>query len=182
MKTVKIPAQITTVEDKIMGNLTLSQLSLLMAALFSSALIYILFPPYSKLTILKGVIMAVVSLILIIMSIKIRGKLFINWLIIILLYHYRPRIYVYSKNDNKKIHNNHHNTVNEPLISQAYQHHQFKPSKTDRIEYVSNERISNTPSFERTEDTVRGESILDRNVNQLNFQIKKRGEVNVTIN
>ena len=49
MKTQVIPAQITTVEDKIVGSLTFSQLLLLLTPVALVALIYAFMPPLMEL-------------------------------------------------------------------------------------------------------------------------------------
>ena len=45
MRTTVIPAQITTVEDRIGANLNLTQIVLLLASLFIATFIYATFPP-----------------------------------------------------------------------------------------------------------------------------------------
>jgi len=48
MKTTTVPAQVTTVEDRLAGNLSLTQLLLLVCPVFVSCLIYVVFPPFIK--------------------------------------------------------------------------------------------------------------------------------------
>lgn len=99
MKTTTVPAQVTTVEDKIAGSLSLYQLMLLCAPIFVSAVGYILIPPMLKFTITKLVLFVILAFIFCALSIRLRGKLIIQWIVIIGRYNLRPRYYVYSKND-----------------------------------------------------------------------------------
>lgn len=100
MKTTTIPAQITTVEDTIAGNLTLTQILLLIAPVFGSTIIYAVLPPNMSIVIYKLVLMTILSLSFISLAIRFRGKLIINWLNIIFKYSLRPHIYLFNKNTN----------------------------------------------------------------------------------
>jgi len=99
MKTTTVPAQVTTVEDKIAGSLSLSQLMLLCAPIFLSAVGYILFPPMLKFTITKLVLFVLLAFVFCTLSIRLRGKLIIQWIVIMGRYNLRPRYYIYNKND-----------------------------------------------------------------------------------
>lgn len=61
MKTSIVPAQITTVEDKVAGNLSLPQLFLLSAPIFIGSLVYLIFPPFMGAASYKLVIVFVQS-------------------------------------------------------------------------------------------------------------------------
>lgn len=98
MKTTTIPAQITTVEDTIAGNLTLSQILLLIAPVFGSTAAYAVLPPNMTMVFYKLILMIVLSLGFLILSVRIRGKLVIGWLKIIAQYALRPHIYIFNKN------------------------------------------------------------------------------------
>lgn len=58
MKTTVVPAQITTVEDKIAGSLTFTQIIMLVIPLLTSTAIYVLILPSSRtrMTICKGIL------------------------------------------------------------------------------------------------------------------------------
>jgi len=99
MKTTVVPAQITTVEDKIAGSLNFVQIMLLVISLIIGAAIYGIIPPRIHLTTLKLVLIALGFSVLGGMAIRIKGKIVAEWLIIILRFGLRPRIYVYTKND-----------------------------------------------------------------------------------
>lgn len=99
MKTTTVPAQVTTIEDKIAGNLNLSQLMLLCAPIFLSAVGYVLVPPLAKFTYAKLAIFIALVFIFSTLSIRLRGKLIVQWIAVIGRYNLRPRYYIYNKND-----------------------------------------------------------------------------------
>ncbi len=74
MKTTTVPAQVTTVEDKIAGSLTLSQLFLLIGPIFIASAIYLIIPPTMHLTIIKCGISFFIWLISGIMAIRAEGQ------------------------------------------------------------------------------------------------------------
>lgn len=99
MKTTTVPAQVTTVEDKIAGNLNASQLFLLVLSVLSAFILYLVFPPTMKLTIPK-LLLCVLSMVLFSsLAIRIRGQILARWMVLIARYNLRPRFYVYNKND-----------------------------------------------------------------------------------
>jgi hypothetical protein len=98
MRTTVIPAQVTTIEDTIAGNLTLTQILLLLAPVLISTAIYIVLPIRMAFTIYKIPLIIVFSLFFIILSLKIKGKLVLNWLVILFEYQLRPHLYVFNKN------------------------------------------------------------------------------------
>ncbi len=98
MRTNIIPAQITTVEDKIAGSLNMTQILLLIAPVLWSALVYILLPNQMKLTGYKLPLILFVSIGLMVLAIRIRGKIILEWLSVLIVYRLRPKIYVFNKN------------------------------------------------------------------------------------
>lgn len=99
MKTTVVPAQITTVEDRIAGNLTFTQLIMLVIPLITSAAIYVLIPPDNHLSLIKGILIGLQFAVFGTLAIRIRGKILIDWLVILLRFRMRPRIYIFTKND-----------------------------------------------------------------------------------
>jgi len=99
MRTRVIPAQITTVEDRIAGSLNLNQLFLLMIPVFWATIEFVILPPKLHVTLLKVVIALLIAGVCGILALRIKGKVIINWLIILLRYNLRPRWYVLNKND-----------------------------------------------------------------------------------
>lgn len=99
MKTQSIPAQITTVEDKIAGNLSFTQIVLLMVPIFWLMLIYTILPPYMHFSLYKFPLLFIVGLVSLGLAIRIKDKIVLNWLVILLKYNLRPRYYLFNKND-----------------------------------------------------------------------------------
>lgn len=98
MKVTVVPAQVTTVEDKITGNLSLSQIALFCVPVFGGSLLYAALPPSMGYMLYKLIIIGVVSLIALGLSIRIKGKIVLQWLFILLRFHARPRLYLFTKN------------------------------------------------------------------------------------
>jgi hypothetical protein len=97
MKTTTVPAQVTTVEDRITSNLTLLQIVLLMLPVFIDFIIYASLPKSFKLSILKVSLAVLVTSLLWTMSIRYKDKVIFRWLLLIGRYSFRPRFYVHIK-------------------------------------------------------------------------------------
>lgn len=98
MKVTIVPAQVTTVEDRIIGSLGFSQILLLVVPIFVSAGLYVLPSPMMAGSVYKYILMAMASIICLILVIRIRGKIIASWLGIILRYNLRPQLYIWNKN------------------------------------------------------------------------------------
>ncbi len=99
MKVRNIPAQITTVEDKIAGNLSLTQIVLLMIPVFWFMVVYTLFSPFMHFAWYKVPLFLIFGLASLILAIRIKEKIILSWLVILLRYNIRPKYYVLNKND-----------------------------------------------------------------------------------
>lgn len=99
MKARIIPAQITTVEDKIAGNFNFTQILLFMIPLFWGMIMYVLFPPSMHFVWYKLPLIFIIAVTSLILSLRIKEKLILNWLLILLRYNLRPKYYVFNKND-----------------------------------------------------------------------------------
>ena len=99
MRTTIIPAQITTVEDKIAGSLNMTQVLILMAPILWTALIYILLAPSMKLTSLKLLLIIISTAVSSILALRIKDKIVAEWLGVLLKYRLRPKYYLFNKND-----------------------------------------------------------------------------------
>jgi len=97
MKVTVVPAQVTTVEDRIVGSLGLSQILLLAAPVFGGSALYIILPPVMHASVYKVVLMVAFLLLCGLLSIRIKGKILLFWLVVILRYNLRPRYYVFNK-------------------------------------------------------------------------------------
>lgn len=99
MKSTIVPAQITTVEDKVAGNLSLSQLLLLTAPLFIGSAIYIILPPNLGFSAYKIVLMVILGTVFSLLAVRIKGRILLLWVMVIAQYSLRPRYHIFDKND-----------------------------------------------------------------------------------
>lgn len=99
MKTTVVPAQITSVEDRIAGNLSFKQLILLVAPVFVSTALFIFLPPFTKYKLYKVVVSLFIAGICLILAVRVRGRLVVEWIGTLTTYNLRPLYYVYNKND-----------------------------------------------------------------------------------
>jgi hypothetical protein len=97
MRVSAIPAQITTVEDRIAGNLNLTQILLLAVPIFTSAVIFFVFPPIGKFSIYKLALIIFFSLICAGLALRLNNHLVIDILKQRAKYELRPRVYVFKK-------------------------------------------------------------------------------------
>ena len=99
MRTTIIPAQITTVEDKVAGSLNMTQVLILMTPILWTAIVYILLMPSMKLTSFKLVLIIISTTISGILALRIKDKIVAEWLGVLLKYRLRPKDWLYNKND-----------------------------------------------------------------------------------
>lgn len=99
MRTTVIPAQITTVEDRIAGSLNLTQIILLMIPVIFTTIVFAVLPPKLHIALYKFPIVIVISAICTGLALRIKGKVVLNWLLVVLRFNLRPKYYVYNKND-----------------------------------------------------------------------------------
>ena len=99
MRTTIIPAQITTVEDKIAGSLNMTQILIMMFPVLWTALVYILLFPSMKLTSFKLVLIIFATATSGILALRIKDKIVAEWLGVLLKYRLRPKYYLFKKND-----------------------------------------------------------------------------------
>lgn len=98
MKVTVVPAQVTTVEDRIMGNLGFSQLMLLIVPIFIGAGLFAILPPFMGGSLYKYIAIGIVTLLCCTLAIRIKGKILALWLIVIVRYNLRPTFYLFNKN------------------------------------------------------------------------------------
>jgi hypothetical protein len=99
MRTQVIPAQITTVEDKIAGSLNLTQILLLMIPVFWTTIVYAFFAPQVHLAWYKIPLVLVVLFLCLFLSLRIKGQVVFNWLLVLLKFNSRAKYYIFNKND-----------------------------------------------------------------------------------
>ena len=98
MKVTVVPAQVTTVEDRIVGNLGFSQMLFLIVPIFVGAALFAVLPPAMGSAGYKFVIMAIIAFFCSLLAIRIRGKILAVWLVTILRYNLRAKYYLFNKN------------------------------------------------------------------------------------
>jgi hypothetical protein len=165
MKAVIVPAQITTIEDRIAGNLNLTQLLLLMIPLFGGSLIYIIFPQSLHFATYKIVLTVVLVIIFGFMSIRIRDKILLQWAVLVLRYRLRPRYHVFDKNDYY---------LRNPLIQ--------KINKSGRPSSVHIKQSFNAKQLKLiTADIVKIQQIISDPHTKISFKSTKKGGMYVLI-
>ncbi len=98
MKTTAVPAQVTTVEDRIVSNLGVSQVVLLSLPVLMAGVVFAGFPPAMHITVYKLVVLILFTALCGGLAIRIKGKIVLLWLVVLLRYNLRPGYYVYNKN------------------------------------------------------------------------------------
>jgi hypothetical protein len=164
MKVTVVPAQVTTVEDRIAGTLGLSQVLLLVAPIFLGAALYAVLPPNLHVAIYKLVVIIVLALTCSLLAIRIKGKIVLFWLVVVLSYNLRPRYYLYNKNS--------------LLHREQYQLVSALETETDE-ETETGER---SPLARLSvADTARVHAFLDNPAANLTFENTKKGGLYVRI-
>ena len=166
MKTAAVPAQITTVEDKIAGNLTLQQIILLACPIFIDFGFYALLPQTLKLSTYKIVLMTLLTLVTSLLAIRVKGKLVLTWTQTIYRYNSRPQYYLFNKNN---MHLRHKDKV---IIEEALKPKQGKVLEQD---------IKSNEDKLSQQDIAKLEYILADTSEELLFVTDKRGGLHVNI-
>lgn len=99
MKSTVVPAQVTTVEDKIAGNLTFNQMLLMTTPVFVSGVIFAFLPPFMSLSGYKLLIAVSFAMVCLTLAVRIKGRIVLSWITVLSKYNLRPRFYVFNKND-----------------------------------------------------------------------------------
>jgi hypothetical protein len=98
MKSSIIPSQVTTIEDRISGSFSLTQIMLILSSVFVSVGIYAIVPEPNTIAGYKLALIVSVLTIAIILSIRISDKIILHHCVIILAFLLRKRTFVYNKN------------------------------------------------------------------------------------
>lgn len=145
MRTANVPAQVTTVEDQVAGNLSMSQLALILAPFFVGGGIYALLQPDFEGATYKVVITVVVAVVCAIAAIRFRGKILLLWAIVLLNYNLRPRHYVYNKNDTYLRDTSKPEQRHEPAKAEVEQERELPASTLTVPDLVKLQDIVNDP-------------------------------------
>lgn len=161
MKTTVVPAQVTTVEDRIIGKLGFSQIILLMVPVFLSAGVFALLPPVMSGALYKYVLMALSLIVCGILSVRIKGKIIALWLVTVLRYNLRPKYYLFNKNttafrdEYKSTPREDEEPINKPAE---------KPQKPEKLDNIS---------------TIKTRQIIDDPTANVRFETDKKGGLHV---
>lgn len=93
-----VPAQVTNVEDRITGNLGMTQIILLAIPVLVTGLVFVFVPPAMQFTPYKLVGLTVLTSICGGLAIRVKDKLILFWIIMRVRYNVRPRYYIFNKN------------------------------------------------------------------------------------
>jgi hypothetical protein len=166
MKSTVVPAQITTVEDKIMGNLTLQQMVLLATPVFVNFVLFAILPSSMHISAYKVVLMTIVACVCALLAVRIKGKILLVWLVTITRYNSRARFYVFNKNDLYM--------RDLPTSAQAVKQEEFLG------EDLKDEPVVKIPSLSIS-DLAKLESILANPAAKLSFKLHKKRGLHVSI-
>jgi len=165
MKTTIIPAQITTIEDKIIGTLNFTQILLHMLPVFWSAIVYTVFPAYLHLSLYKVIMIGLVLVTSVTLSIRVKDKLIFQWVQVLLRFNLRPKYYVFNKNEQNSRQMD--MSLNQEVVKKAA-----------RPAYTAKKTKTEIPSFGLRE-SVHFESLLNTRKFNLSFKPHKKGGLHV---
>jgi hypothetical protein len=164
MRITVVPAQITTVEDRVAGNFTFVQIVLMIIPLVIGALIYSSMAPKIHFNPAKLTLIAIDFFIFGIMAIRFNGKILADWMIIYLRYSVRPRRYIFTKND--LIHR-------DMILETAEENHSVKTQTT--------KNISKKQKALSLLEQSKMDQLFAENALSVSFKISKKGGVDVSL-
>ncbi len=164
MRTTVIPAQITTVEDKIAGNLNFTQILLLLASLFIDTFIYATLPQRLHFTLYKIPLMAFATIFCLVLCMRIKGRVVLNWIFLLSSYYLRPKYYLFNKND---------------LFAREEINFAFDTKTPDKVKAVKTKEAKNKNlSFT---DFIGAQALLSSSQSRLNFKFDNKGGLDATV-
>lgn len=98
MKISRVPAQITTVEDKLVGNFSMQQAVLLGMPIVIGFIAVIILPPFNDVVLYKKVIIGISVVACCLLAVRVKGRIVAGWMRLFMIYAARPHYYVYDKN------------------------------------------------------------------------------------
>ena len=98
MKQTVVPAQVTTVEDRIVGNLGISQMVLLALPVLTAGIVFTVLPPALHIALYKLLFLVPFAALCATLAIRVKGKIVLFWIIVRVRYNLRPQYYVFNKN------------------------------------------------------------------------------------
>jgi len=157
MRTTIIPAQITTVEDKIAGSFNLAQILILMAPVLLTAIVYALFLPVMQFCAYKFLIIIVAAIIALILALRIKDKIVAEWLSLLISYQLQPKYYLFNKNDLT-----HRQLTVHPLVKEKI------------IKKKVSKKLTVDPNWEMSLlESIKLQNLIDSGKVALRYQLKK---------
>ena len=163
MRSQVIPAQITTVEDKIAGNFSLTQIMLLLLPVSIASFIYAFLPPSMNFVIYKLFLASIFALMSITLAIRVKGRIIASWIVVLFRYNLRPKYYVYNKNSVTQ------RKVIKPKLEKVVEEKNIDVIKTNKTK-------AQTPSLK---DLLQINHILNTTDFNLIYRTGKKGGLNV---
>jgi hypothetical protein len=164
MKQTVVPAQVTTVEDRIVGNLGISQMVLLALPVLAAGVVFTALPPALHIALYKLLFLVPFTALCAVLSIRLKGKIVLFWIIVRVRYNLRPQFYVFNKNT----------TANRKLYDEV-----------KAIESSGDEPKKSKPHRQRstltTAEMVRTFAAMDNPAAKLAFTTDKKGKLYVRI-
>lgn len=155
MRTTAIPAQVTTVEDRITGNLNLMQLILLCTPVAMGGLLFAVCPPVMHLSTYKIPFIVISVVVCGAMAIRVKGKIVLFWIAILLRYWLRPRYYVFDK------HSTHGREQYKPVSEAVVMETSEAPKRTLKRSLLS------------LEDLTKVQELIENPATNLAFETRK---------
>ncbi len=155
-----VPAQVTTVEDKIAGNVSIQQAMLLGTPIICGFIIALVFSPSGLFVTYKITIMLVLFVICGSLAVRIKDKIIAKWLKLLLIYYARPLYYVYDKN------------------STYLRNHEEQEIVIESIKEV---RPVKKPIHISPKEFIRLEQFATDVRADMKFEVGKKGELNVRV-
>lgn len=154
MKTTPIPAQVTTVEDKIAGGLSMVQLILLLTPLFISVFVFAVLPERMYFNLYKVVLMVLSLVFFLTLAIRVKERIVLTWLILLVSYHLRPHIFVFDKNDDY-LREDKPSKNNEVKNSSTNKQTLKKKEKKNKLSVLNLIQLENLINARNTEMTIK---------------------------
>jgi hypothetical protein len=164
MKQTVVPAQVTTVEDRIVGNLGISQMVLLSLPVLAAGIVFTILPPALHASLYKLLFLVPFAVLCAALSIRIKGKIILFWIIVRVRYNLRPQYYVFNKNT----------TANRQLYDDV----KVTNLPNDEPEKAKHHRQRTTLT---TTEMIRTFAAMDDPAAKLAFTIDKKGKLHVRI-
>lgn len=164
MKATVVPAQVTTIEDRIMGNLGFSQLALFVIPVFVGAGMFIILPPVMHGSPYKYLVAILIGIICGVLAIRIKGKIILLWLVTILRYNLRPKYYLFKK-------------------STATYREDYQTHKSDVLEETSMQQARQVNVIPKLtfQDAMLVLQTINKPESRLRFEMTKKGGLNVRL-